>query len=97
MGENTFFGVCRQDFFQLGQRLPLGIVLISDKKIAEELVRLRTESPVQWILSYMNQEPGGWFGFKYHPWLDIWFLEDNVIKFALPISTMDNIKIKKEP
>jgi hypothetical protein len=69
-------------------------MMLGDENIARELVRLRTEKPIQWLMSFMGQNPGGYLGIKYHPWLDIWFLEDKTIKFALTPNIVEEL-VKK--
>jgi len=58
-------------------------LIISDKQIEKELIRLRTENPINWLLSIMNMDPGGYLGVKIHPYLDIWYQDGIDIKFSL--------------
>jgi len=61
-------------------------LILSDKQVYNELIRLRTENAIDWLMSIMQMDPGGYLGAKIHPYLDIWYSEKN--------SETDNIEIK---
>ncbi|NJO60971.1 MAG: hypothetical protein HC836_22755 [Richelia sp. RM2_1_2] len=58
-------------------------LLLSDDKIVNELIRLRTDRAPIWLLSIMQMSTNGYLGVKIHPYLDIWYKKDGVIQFAL--------------
>lgn len=58
-------------------------MMLSDEKIVNELIRLRTERAPMWLLSLMQMDPGGYYGAKIHPYLDIWTKVNGEVQFAL--------------
>ena len=71
-------------------------LILSDEKVVNELIRVRTERAPVWLMSVMQMDPGGYLGAKIHPYLDIWYPEkDNATgeiqtKFALDPEIITN-------